>query len=121
MAWFNNPSVLFLFEYHSQSLNVSKHVAVLSELARLVDQYNLLDVSSFEQELACDNDHSNHYKMLMDKVSSAAMFWDNHDNLNDFCNPSSFCIQLSDTRVQKQDKLRLALLYALRHAALVLL
>ncbi len=58
----------------SQSLNVSKHVAVLSELARLVEQHGLLDVSSFEQDLACDNDHSNHYKMLMDKVSSVVCY-----------------------------------------------
>lgn len=63
----------FAFRYpafRSQSLNVSKHVAVLSELARLVDVYHLLDVSQFEQELACANDHTAHYRELMEKLSS---------------------------------------------------
>ncbi|CAM9134583.1 unnamed protein product [Discosporangium mesarthrocarpum] len=57
--------------FRSQSLNVSKHVAVLSELARLVDVYHLLDVSQFEQELACADDHTAHYRELMDKLSNA--------------------------------------------------
>jgi vacuolar protein sorting-associated protein 45 len=75
--------------FRSQSLNVSKHVAVLSELARLVEVYGLLDVSAFEQELACDNDHAAHYRTLMDKLASA--------------------------KVQDADKLRLSMLYALRY------
>lgn len=49
---------------------MSKHVAVLSELARLVDVYHLLDVSQFEQELACADDHAAHYRELMEKLSS---------------------------------------------------
>ena len=57
--------------FRSQSLNVSKHVAVLSELARLVDVYHLLDVSQFEQELACADDHVLHYRELMEKLSSS--------------------------------------------------
>ncbi|CAM9217961.1 unnamed protein product [Choristocarpus tenellus] len=75
--------------FRSQSLNVSKHVAVLSELARLVDVYHLLDVSQFEQELACADDHTAHYRELMDKLSNA--------------------------RIKAPDKLRLAMLYALRY------
>lgn len=64
-------SVYFRYPaFRSQSLNVSKHVAVLSELARLVDVYHLLDVSQFEQELACANDHTAHYRELMEKLSS---------------------------------------------------
>lgn len=57
--------------FRSQSLNVSKHVAVLSELARLVDVYHLLDVSQFEQELACADEHGLHYRELMKKLSSS--------------------------------------------------
>lgn len=57
--------------FRSQSLNVSKHVAVLSELARLVDVYHLLDVSQFEQELACADDHTAHYRELMEKLTSS--------------------------------------------------
>ncbi|CBJ29106.1 conserved unknown protein [Ectocarpus siliculosus] len=75
--------------FRSQSLNVSKHVAVLSELARLVDVYHLLDVSQFEQELACADDHVLHYRELMEKLTSS--------------------------RIKAPDKLRLAMLYALRY------
>lgn len=50
---------------------MSKHVAVLSELARLVDVYHLLDVSQFEQELACADDHVLHYRELMEKLTSS--------------------------------------------------
>ena len=57
--------------FRSQSLNVSKHVAVLSELARLVDVYHLLDVSQFEQELACADDHVSHYRELMKKLTGS--------------------------------------------------
>lgn len=50
---------------------MSKHVAVLGELARLVDVYHLLDVSQFEQELACADDHVAHYRELMEKLTSS--------------------------------------------------
>lgn len=50
---------------------MSKHVAVLSELARLVDVYHLLDVSQFEQELACADDHVSHYRELMKKLTGS--------------------------------------------------
>lgn len=53
---------------------MSKHVAVLSELARLVDVYHLLDVSQFEQELACADDHVLHYRELMEKLASSRYF-----------------------------------------------
>jgi hypothetical protein len=42
----------------THTLQVSKHVAVLSELARLVEVYGLLDVSQLEQELACNDEHA---------------------------------------------------------------
>lgn len=76
-------------ELRSQSHNVSKHVAIMGELARLVDICSLMDVSQFEQELACADDHSAHMKELMEKLSS----------------PS----------VKIPDKLRLGMLYALRY------
>lgn len=37
---------------------VAKHVAVISELSSLVAKRNLLEVSEMEQELACQNQHS---------------------------------------------------------------
>lgn len=45
-------------EFRKLSGNVSKHVAVMSELSRLVEQRHLLTVSEIEQELACRQDHS---------------------------------------------------------------
>jgi vacuolar protein sorting-associated protein 45 len=76
-------------ELRSRSHNVSKHVAIMGELARLVDVCSLMDVSQFEQELACADDHSAHFRELMEKLRS----------------PS----------VKIPDKLRLGLLYALRY------
>jgi vacuolar protein sorting-associated protein 45 len=76
-------------ELRSRSHNVSKHVAIMGELARLVDICSLMDVSQFEQELACADDHTAHFRELMEKLRS----------------PS----------VKIPDKLRLGLLYALRY------
>jgi vacuolar protein sorting-associated protein 45 len=76
-------------ELKSRSHNVSKHVAIMGELARLVDVCSLMDVSQFEQELACADDHTSHVRELMEKLQS----------------PS----------VKIPDKLRLGLLYALRY------
>jgi len=76
-------------ELRSQSHHVSKHVAIMGELARLVDVCSLMDVSQFEQELACADDHSNHFRELLDKLSSI--------------------------NIKIPDKLRLGLLYALKY------
>jgi len=76
-------------ELRSQSHTVSKHVAIMGELARLVDACNLMDVSQFEQELACADDHAAHVRELMEKLASP--------------------------NIQNADKLRLGLLYALRY------
>jgi len=76
-------------EIKAQSHTVSKHVAVMGELARLVDVCALLDVSQFEQELACTDDHSMHLRELMEKLASP--------------------------NVKIPDKLRLGLLYAIRY------
>lgn len=37
---------------------VAKHVTVVGELSRLVNNMSLLQVSETEQELACQGDHS---------------------------------------------------------------
>eukprot|EP00557_Chaetoceros_sp_GSL56_P013692 CAMPEP_0176480564 /NCGR_PEP_ID=MMETSP0200_2-20121128/2346_1 /TAXON_ID=947934 /ORGANISM="Chaetoceros sp., Strain GSL56" /LENGTH=589 /DNA_ID=CAMNT_0017876695 /DNA_START=155 /DNA_END=1924 /DNA_ORIENTATION=+ len=76
-------------ELRSQSHNVSKHVAIMGELARLVEVCSLMDVSQFEQELACADDQSIHMRELMDKLAS--MY------------------------IKIPDKLRLGLLFALRY------
>ena len=92
-------------ELRSQSHTVSKHVALMSELARLVETCSLLDVSQLEQELASNHptslsstasgggdDHSSHWRQVLEKLNSPT--------------------------IKVPDKLRLGLLYALRYESL---
>ena len=76
-------------ELRSQSHAVSKHVAIMGELARLVEACSLMDVSAFEQDLACVDDQAGHLRELMNKLDSRT--------------------------VKIPDKLRLGMLYALRY------
>jgi vacuolar protein sorting-associated protein 45 len=76
-------------ELRSRSHTVSKHVAIMGELARLVQVNSLMDVSQLEQDLACKDDSTAHWRELRTKLESGS--------------------------VDKADKLRLALLYALRY------
>lgn len=76
-------------DFRSKSINVSKHVAVIGELSRLVDVCQLLDISEIEQEISCSNDRSQHKQDLMDRIR----------------NP----------KVKKADKVRLAILYLIRY------
>jgi vacuolar protein sorting-associated protein 45 len=75
--------------FRAESINVSKHVAIMSELARLTDACKLLDISQLEQDIACSNDHSGHKKELMEKIH----------------NP----------KIENADKLRLTLLFLIRY------
>ena len=76
-------------ELRSESHTVSKHVAIMGELARLVEVCSLMDVSAFEQDLACTDDQGGHLRQLMTKLDSSS--------------------------VKIPDKLRLGMLYALRY------
>mmetsp|Transcript_13500 Transcript_13500/g.39861 ORF Transcript_13500/g.39861 Transcript_13500/m.39861 type:complete len:636 (+) Transcript_13500:81-1988(+) len=76
-------------EFRKMSGNVSKHVALMSELSRIVDARQLMDVSQIEQELACTEDHQS-------AVSEVERL-------------------LGNKGVTAEDKLRLVLLYALRY------
>ncbi|KAL7506650.1 hypothetical protein ACHAXN_003907 [Cyclotella atomus] len=76
-------------ELRSQSHTVSKHVAIMGELARLVEVCSLMDVSAFEQDLACSEDQAGHLRQLMTKLDQAS--------------------------IKIPDKLRLGMLYALRY------
>mgnify|MGYP001161035998 CR=1 FL=1 len=76
-------------EFKAMSTNVSKHVAVIGELSRLVDQHKMMDVSHLEQELACTDDHSSQLKNLL--------------------------AMMDDRSLATVDALRLAMLYALRY------
>lgn len=50
-------------EFRKLSGNVSKHVALVSELSRRVAQENLLEVSELEQGMACNENHNNDLKV----------------------------------------------------------
>ncbi|GKY94281.1 hypothetical protein MPSEU_000393900 [Mayamaea pseudoterrestris] len=76
-------------ELKSQSHVVSKHVAIMGELARLVQVCSLMDVSQLEQELACSDDYQSHWRELLEKLASP--------------------------QIKLPDKLRLSLLFALRY------
>jgi len=75
--------------FRSQSHNVSKHVVLMSELSRLIDECKLLDVSHQEQALACHDDHSAQHRKLIATIRGG--------------------------QIKAADKLRLALLYVLRY------
>ncbi|TDH71966.1 hypothetical protein CCR75_005716 [Bremia lactucae] len=75
--------------FRSQSVTVSKHVTLMGELARRVEVNNLMDVSQLEQELACGDDHNAHFRDVVAKIK--------------------------DAQVKPLNKLRLAILYALRY------
>ncbi|RIA86707.1 Sec1-like protein [Glomus cerebriforme] len=57
-------------EFRKLSGNVSKHVALVSELSRLVEQENLLEVSELEQSLACYEQHGNDLKNLQKLIEN---------------------------------------------------
>mmetsp|Transcript_40698 Transcript_40698/g.91494 ORF Transcript_40698/g.91494 Transcript_40698/m.91494 type:complete len:554 (-) Transcript_40698:218-1879(-) len=75
--------------FRSKSHNVSKHVALMSELSRLIESCKLMDVSQLEQELACNDDHTAQSRELFDKIRGNS--------------------------IKAADKLRLGLLYVLRY------
>ena len=50
-------------EFRKMSGNVSKHVSLMGELSRVVDNRALLDVSEVEQDLANRENHSEHIKV----------------------------------------------------------
>ncbi|KAI7798778.1 vacuolar protein sorting-associated protein 45 [Triplophysa rosa] len=76
-------------QFKKMSGTVSKHVTVVGELSRLVSERQLMEVSEVEQELACQNDHSN-------AQQSVRRF-------------------LQNPRLNEIDAVRLVMLYALRY------
>ena len=55
---------------------VSKHVTIVGELSRLVQDNSLLDVSEVEQDLACQNDHSSALQVQnLAKLEEVAKFF----------------------------------------------
>jgi vacuolar protein sorting-associated protein 45 len=75
-------------EFAKMSGNVSKHVTVVHELSRLVQEHGILEVSALEQDLACSDAKSEHLRSVLD------------------------CLRKP---LRSIDRLRLALLYMLRY------
>lgn len=76
-------------EFRALSGTVSKHVAVVSELSKTVNERNLMSVSEVEQQLACQDDIRTADE-LVEKL-------------------------LKDTKIQFNDALRVVMLYRLRY------
>ncbi|KAI8975455.1 Sec1-like protein [Mycotypha africana] len=76
-------------EFRKLSGNVSKHVALVSELSRRVAQDHLLEISELEQDLACNENHSKDLKSIQRLIESPT--------------------------IDEDSKVRLVLLYALRY------
>lgn len=75
--------------FRKASGTVEMHVAIVSELSRIVKERSLLEISEVEQELVCQNNHSTSFSRIRSLVS--------------------------DPRIMNGDALRLVLLYALRY------
>ncbi len=67
-------------EMKKMSNNVSKHVTIMGELAKHVEERLLMKVSELEQEMACTNDHALHSKALMELLTNPR-FTSNKDAL----------------------------------------
>ncbi|GAA6018960.1 hypothetical protein JCM11491_005694 [Sporobolomyces phaffii] len=81
-------------EFKKLGSNVSKHVALVGELSRLVEQRKLLQVSELEQSLAANESHSQDLRAVQ------------------------AAIEAPEGEIRSSQKLRLAILYALRYQKL---
>ncbi|ODN73547.1 hypothetical protein L202_08045 [Cryptococcus amylolentus CBS 6039] len=76
-------------EFRKLGGNVSKHVSIVGELSRIVERDGLLEVSEVEQSLASQDSHAADLKSVQELISSP--------------------------KIPPANKLRLAILYALRY------
>ncbi|EDQ93117.1 uncharacterized protein MONBRDRAFT_13583 [Monosiga brevicollis MX1] len=76
-------------QFRAMSGTVSKHVTIVTELSRLVEVRQLMNLSEAEQELACQGGHSESVTKIREL--------------------------LADHRLSALDRLRLVVLYVLRH------
>ncbi|KAJ8531233.1 hypothetical protein K7X08_026667 [Anisodus acutangulus] len=77
-------------EYRKMQGNVSKHVTLVTEMSKIVEERKLMLVSQTEQELACNGGQGAAFEAVTNLL--------NNDNISDV------------------DRLRLVMLYALRYA-----
>lgn len=76
-------------QFKKMSGTVSKHLVVISELSLQVSNFNLLELSELEQEIACRSDHSSQLQRVKKMIS--------------------------DEKISIHNALRLVLLYSLRY------
>ena len=76
-------------QFRKLSGTVSKHVAVMGELSKIVKQYNLLEISELEQDMCAKSEHTKHFTAVRQLLSRA--------------------------NTSEIDGLRLALIYALKY------
>jgi len=79
-------------EFKKLSGKVTKHITVLDQASKLIDQRKLMDVSAVEQEIACKNDLNTAFRMLVDTL-------------------------IPDPAVTEVDKVKAVMIYALRYEA----
>lgn len=78
-------------QFRKMSGTVTKHVTLIDEISRMVNEHNLLEISEAEQEIISKEAHSEAFR----KVSSL----------------------INHAKVRDQDAIRLALIYALTFQA----
>ena len=78
-------------EFSRLSGTVTRHVALMAELSRLVEKNTLLDMSELQQDIAVNQDHSKHLKRITEFINN--------------------------TKTDKIHMLHLVMLYALRYEA----
>lgn len=91
-------------EFRKLGGNVSKHVALVGELSRLVDRDRLLDVGEVEQGLATSSGSDFKVCILM-----SMSFFDTYDN------GQNVQAVVNNPVVPAWNKLRVVILYALRY------
>ena len=79
---------------------VSKHVTIVGELSRLVQDKSLLDVSEVEQDLACQNDHSSALQVQnLAKLEEVAKFFWNLQDISYYLVSNWFCWNIGELQV----------------------
>lgn len=88
-------------QFKKLSGNVSKHVTVVGELSAMVTDYNLLDVSELEQEIASQNSDTSLHLQNIRKL------------INNNVKPNN--VRTDKGKIRELDATKLVMLYALRY------
>lgn len=106
-------------EFRKLGGNVSKHVALIGELSRLVAERRLLEVSELEQSLACSENHRDDLRVSMTHGGLFTASYGIGIGLACFLftllPPQSLHAMIQSPEIANENKLRLTLIYALRY------